>query len=409
MDADNPYTEKELNLFVKNVCHCAIVELYTFCMEKIPFNQPFISGKELHYISQAVLKGQLAGNGFFTKKCNAFLEKLFSCQKVLLTPSCTSALEMAAILCDLEPGDEVILPSFTFVSTANAFVLRQSKLVFVDIREDTCNLDESLIVQHVTPRSRVICPVHYAGVGCEMDTIQDIAKKNNLMVVEDAAQAISSHYKSKPLGSFGNLAALSFHETKNIISGEGGALLINDASLVERAEIIWEKGTDRSKFFRGLTDKYTWVDIGSSYVPSEIVAAFLFAQLENIDMINSKRLAVWQRYKYGLQQLEQRGCLRLPVIPPHCTHNGHMCYILLNTLDERNRLMDHLASKGIMTVFHYIPLHLSPMGQKMGCKPGMLPVTESIADRLLRLPMFFDLTEEQQQYILKSFYQFFDK
>jgi dTDP-4-amino-4,6-dideoxygalactose transaminase len=316
---------------------------------------------------------------------------------------------MAAMLCDLEPDDEVILPSFTFVSTANAFVLRKAKLVFADIREDTCNLDEALIPQHLSHRSRVICPVHYAGVGCEMDAIQEIAKQKNLLVVEDAAQAISSRYDKKTLGSFGNLAALSFHETKNIISGEGGALLINDQSLIDRAEIIWEKGTDRSRFFRGLTDKYTWVDIGSSFVPSEIVAAFLFAQLENMDMINDKRIAVWQRYKYGLQQLEQRGCLRLPVIPKNCSHNGHMCYILLNSLEERNKLMDYLSSQGIMTVFHYIPLHLSPMGLEMGYKKGMLPVTEQISDRLLRLPMFFDLTEEQQQYILKAFYQFFDK
>jgi dTDP-4-amino-4,6-dideoxygalactose transaminase len=378
-------------------------------MEKIPFNQPFISGKELYYISQAVLKGQLAGNGYFTKQCNAFLEHLFSCPKVFLTPSCTSALEMAAMLCGLDPDDEVLLPSFTFVSTANAFFLRRARLVFVDIREDTCNIDEKLLEQHLSARTRVICPVHYAGVGCDMDAIRAIALKSNLLVVEDAAQAISSFYKGKALGTFGNLAALSFHETKNIISGEGGALFVNDKALIERAEIIWEKGTDRSKYFRGLTDKYTWVDIGSSFVPSEIVAAFLFAQLENMDMINNKRLAVWQRYKYGLQQLEQRGCLRLPVIPKECTHNGHMCYILLNSLEERNSLLDYLASKDIRTVFHYIPLHTSPMGLGMGYKKGMLPVTEQISDRILRLPMFFDLTEDQQQHILKAFYQFFDK
>jgi dTDP-4-amino-4,6-dideoxygalactose transaminase len=378
-------------------------------MDKIPFNQPFISGKELYYISQAVIKGQLAGNGFYTKQCNAFLENLFSCPKVLLTPSCTAALAMAAMLCDLKPDDEVLLPSFTFVSTANAFLLRRAKLVFVDIREDTCNIDESLLEQHLSPRSRVICPVHYAGVGCEMDVITQIARKKNLLIVEDAAQAISSFYNGKPLGTLGNLAALSFHETKNIISGEGGALLINDSSLIERAEIAWEKGTDRSKYFRGLTDKYTWVDIGSSFVPSEIVAAFLFAQLENMDLINNKRLAVWQRYKYGLQQLEQRGCLRLPVIPKNCTHNGHMCYILLNSEKDRNSLMDYLSLQGIMTVFHYIPLHTSPMGQSMGYREGMLPVTENIAGRILRLPMFFDLTEEQQQHILKAFYSFFDK
>lgn len=375
--------------------------------QSIPFNKPFIVGKELYYISQAVLSGQLAGNGLFTKKCQHFLQETYGGAKVLLTTSCTHALEMAAILCDIQPGDEIIMPSFTFVSTANAYVLRGARPVFVDIRPDTLNLDEGLIESAITPRTRAICPVHYAGVGCEMNEITALARARGLRVVEDAAQGMNSTYRDRWLGTIGDLAAFSFHETKNFISGEGGALIVNDPELCERAEIIWEKGTNRSKFFRGEVDKYTWVDIGSSYLPSELIAAFLYAQLENSAEITRRRLNAWHEYRDGLRPLEEAGILRLPIIPDHCSHNGHMFYILLDTVQTRDRLMAQLKSQKILSVFHYIPLHDSPMGQRLGYRPGQFPVTEEMSGRLLRLPMFFDLKTEEQDRVIAGIRDFF--
>ena len=378
-------------------------------LRQIPFNQPFIIGKELYYISQAVLNGHLAGNGMFTHKCQELIESTYGGAKVLLTTSCTSALEMAAILCNVNPGDEVILPSFTFVSTANAFVLRGARPVFVDIRSDTLNMDEELIEAAITPRTRLICPVHYAGVGCEMDRILQLARDRNLRVVEDAAHAMDSAYKGRSLGTLGDLGTYSFHETKNFISGEGGALLINDPALLERAEIVWEKGTNRSQFFRGEVDKYTWVDIGSSYLPSELIAAFLYAQLENAEQITRKRLAAWDYYFAGLESLQADGFLRLPIIPSECKHNAHMFYILLENGRIRDELMAYLKRAGISPVFHYIPLHSSPMGVKYGFHEGQLPVTESISERLLRLPLFFEIAPEQQRRVIDRIHQYFGR
>lgn len=369
-------------------------------MEKIPFNKPFIVGKELYYIAQAVQNGHLSGDGVFTKRCNAWLEEHFGAKKVLLTHSCTAALEMAAILCDIQPGDEFIVPSYTFVSTVNAFVLRGGVPVFVDIRPDTMNIDETKIEAAITPNTKVIVPVHYAGVGCEMDVIMDIARRHNLLVVEDAAQGVCATYKGKYLGTMGHLGCYSFHETKNFISGEGGALVINDERFFERAEIVREKGTNRSQFFRGMVDKYTWVDIGSSYLPSEMIAAFLYAQLEESDKITEKRLSIWETYHHGLEQLEAEGKLRRPVIPSECGHNAHMYYILLNSLKERTALIEHLKSLNIHPVFHYVPLHNAPKGIEV-CrgKCVSLPITEEYADRLLRLPCYYELTLEQVENI----------
>jgi len=361
----------------------------------IPFNKPYMTGKELWYISQAHASGHLAGDGQFTKKCNAWLEQRTGSQKALLTHSCTAALEMAAMLTDVGPGDEVIMPSYTFVSTANAFVLRGATPVFVDIRPDTLNIDETKIEAAITPLTRAIVPVHYAGVSCEMDTIMDIARRHKLLVVEDAAQGIMSTYKGRPLGSIGHLAALSFHETKNIISGEGGALLINDPRFVERAEMIREKGTNRSQFFRGQVDKYTWVDIGSSYLPGEIVAAFLWAQMEEADAINKRRLDIWANYHQWFVSLEKDGKVQRPTIPRECTHNAHMYYLLLPSLELRTALIDQLKTKGIHTVFHYIPLHSSPRGQAIGRAVGDMTNTNNTGDRLLRLPMWLGLEDEQ--------------
>jgi dTDP-4-amino-4,6-dideoxygalactose transaminase len=362
---------------------------------KIPFNKPFIIGRELEYITQAVASGHLSGDGMFTKKCHAWMEQKFGAKKVLLTHSCTAALEMAAILADIRPGDEVIMPSYTFVSTANAFVLRGAVPVWCDIREDTLNIDETKIEALITLKTKAIVPVHYAGVGCEMDAIMEIAKRHNLLVIEDAAQAVNATYKGRYLGTIGHLGCYSFHETKNFISGEGGALVINDDGFKERAEIIREKGTNRSKFFRGQVDKYTWVDYGSSFLPSELVAAFLYAQLEEADKINEKRLAIWNAYHEGLKPLAEAGKLRLPVIPVHCGHNAHMFYILLPTAERRDALMAELKEQGILSVFHYIPLHTAPMGMKVQPTVATLPITENLAPRLLRLPMFYELTEEQ--------------
>jgi dTDP-4-amino-4,6-dideoxygalactose transaminase len=363
----------------------------------IKFNQPYMTGRELWLISQAHAKGHLSGDGDFTRQCHDWLQRQTGCNKALLTHSCTAALEMSALLLDLQPGDEVIMPSFTFVSTANAFVLRGAVPVFVDVRRDTFNIDETLIEVAVTPRTRAICVVHYAGVACEMDAIMAIARRHGLVVVEDAAQAIFSTYKGKPLGTFGALGALSFHETKNVISGEGGALLINDASLVERAEIIREKGTNRSQFFRGQVDKYTWVEVGSSYLPGEIIAAFLAAQFEQAEEITRRRLALWDRYHAWAGPLEAEGLLRRPIIPDGCVHNAHMYYLLLPSLEARTLFIDKLRQQGVGAVFHYVPLHSSPAGRRYGRAVGYMDVTDAISDRLVRMPLWVGLEESLEQ------------
>ncbi len=376
--------------------------------QEIPFNKPFIVGREFDYISQAVNNGQLAGNGEFTRRCNRWLEERFHARKAMLTHSCTAALEMAAILTGVGPGDEVIMPSYTFVSTANAFVLRGAVPVFVDIRPDTMNLDETLIEAAITPRTKVIAAVHYAGVGCAMDAIMDIARRHNLLVVEDAAQGVCATYHERFLGTIGHLGCYSFHETKNFISGEGGALVINDERFLERADIILEKGTNRSQFFRGMVDKYTWVDIGSSYLPSEIIAAFLFAQLEESAAITRRRMAIWQAYHELLAPLEQAGQLRLPYSPPECGHNAHMYYILLADLNERMKLIDWLKAHQVEAVFHYVPLHDSPAGKRFARTTGPLPRTTELSERLLRLPCYFDLSSEDVQRIAGLIGEFFD-
>lgn len=375
---------------------------------KIPFNKPFIIGKELYYISQSVLSGHTAGDGMFTKKCNQLMEERFAARKILLTHSCTAALEMAALLCNIKPDDEIILPSYTFVSTANAFYLRGAKLIFADIRSDTLNMDESGLEKLITPRTKVILPVHYAGVACEMNTIMGIAKEHGLIVIEDAAQGVNSKYKKKYLGTIGHIGSYSFHETKNFICGEGGAIVLNDEKFIERAEIIREKGTNRSKFFRGEVDKYTWVDVGSSYLPSDILAAFLYAQLENIDSINQKRKKIYSRYEELLTPLSDRGLITLPFIPEDCESNSHLLYILLKDEQTRNDLMDFLKTNGVFAVFHYVPLHLSPVGASMGYNKGDLPITESISERLLRLPFYFELHEKDQDRIISLIFLFFN-
>ena len=365
----------------------------------IPFNKPYMTGKELWYVSQAHANGHLAGDGIFTKKCNAWLESRIGCQKALLTHSCTAALEMAAILAQIQAGDEIIMPSYTFVSTANAFALRGGIPVFVDIRPDTFNIDETLIEAAITPRTKAIVAVHYAGVSCEMDTIMAIAEKHGLLVIEDAAQGIMSTYKGRPLGSIGHLAALSFHETKNIISGEGGALLVNDPRFGEQAEIIREKGTNRSLFFRGQVDKYTWVDLGSSYLPSELIAAFLWAQMEEADPITQRRLGIWNTYHDSFEPIEMFGKIRRPIVPSNCSHNAHMYYLVLRDLDKRTAFIEGLRQKGIGTVFHYVPLDSSPMGEKFGRKAGALTQTQLLSERLVRLPLWLGLEEYQSEVI----------
>lgn len=370
-------------------------------MLKIPFNKPYMTGKELYYISEAKFGNMLAGDGPFTKRCHEWLEMKSRCDKALLTHSCTGALEMAALLLDIEPGDEIIMPSYTFVSTANAFVLRGGVPVFVDIREDTLNIDERLIESAITPRTRAIVPVHYAGVACEMDTIMAIAKQHGLNVVEDAAQGVMSTYKGRPLGSIGDLGAYSFHETKNVISGEGGALLVNNPSLAMRAEIIREKGTDRSRFFRGEVDKYTWQEVGSSFLPGELTAAFLYAQLEEAERITNERLIIWQRYHELLEHLERKGLLRRPIIPNECQHNAHMYYVLLAPEIDRQMVLDELKKNNVYSVFHYVPLHSSPGGKRYGRSHGELEVTDRQSERLIRLPLWVGLTNEQQEYIAK--------
>jgi dTDP-4-amino-4,6-dideoxygalactose transaminase len=366
-------------------------------MTPIPFNKPFMTGRELWYIAQAHTNGHLSGDGQFTKKCHAWLEQTTGTRRALLTHSCTAALEMAALLAEVEPGDEIIMPSYTFVSTANAFVMRGAVPVFVDIRADTLNLDETKIEAAITARTRVILPVHYAGVACEMDTIMDIARRHNLLVVEDAAQGIMSTYKGRPLGTIGHLGAYSFHETKNIIAGEGGALLVNDARLAERAEIIREKGTNRGQFFRGQVDKYTWVDIGSSYLPGEVIAAFLWAQMEEGQAITARRLALWDSYHAALAPLEAAGQLRRPRVPDGCVQNAHMYYILLESLEQRTAVINSMKAQGVNTVFHYVPLHSAPGGRKFGRAHGELTQTDRLSDRLLRLPLWVGLEAQQQQ------------
>ena len=365
----------------------------------IPFNRPYMTGKELWYISQAHAKGHLAGDGGYTKLCNQWIEQRTGSGKALLAHSCTAALEMAALLADVKPGDEVIMPSYTFVSTANAFVLRGAVPVFVDIRPDTLNLDEKLIEAALTEKTRAIVPVHYAGVGCEMDAIMDIARRYELLVVEDAAQAVMASYKGRPLGSIGDLGAVSFHETKNVISGEGGALLVNNPRFAERAEIVREKGTNRSQFFRGQVDKYTWVDVGSSFLPGEIIAAFLWAQMEEVEPITRRRLAMWGTYHQWFAEAERQGRLRRPVIPAHCAHNAHMYYLLLPGLEQRTAFIERLRGLGIHCVFHYIPLHDAPAGRRFGRAHGELSVTEDIADRLVRLPLWLGMEDAQAEII----------
>lgn len=367
----------------------------------IPFNRPFLVGRELDYISEAHRNGHLSGDGPFTKRCHAWLREHTCASTALLTHSCTAALEMAAMLLDLEPGDEVIMPSYTFVSTANAFVLRGAVPVFVDIRPDTLNIDERLIEAAITPRTRAICVVHYAGVACEMDEILDIARRHGLRVVEDAAQAILSTYRDQPLGALGDFGALSFHETKNVIAGEGGALLCRDPETSERAEIIREKGTNRSRFFRGQVDKYTWVDIGSSFLPSELTAAFLAAQLEAAESITQRRLHIWSIYHEWFGRHENAGRVQRPFIPGHCTHNAHMYYLLLPSLEARQAFITALRTHAISAVFHYIPLHSSPAGRGFGRAHGALEVTDSISERLVRLPFWLGI-EEHLPFILEK-------
>ncbi len=372
----------------------------------IPFNRPTIVGRELYYISQAIHNGYSAGDGGFTRKCHRLLEEALGVPKVLLTTSCTHALEMAAILLDLQPGDEVIVPSFTFVTTANAFVLHGAKPVFCDIRPDTLNMDEQQLERLITPRTRAILPVHYAGVGCDMASIGEIAARYEIPIVEDNAHGLFGRYRGQYLGTFGAFATQSFHETKNFICGEGGALLINDPRYVERAEIIREKGTNRSRFFRGQIDKYSWVDIGSSYLPSDLLAAFLFAQLEERESVQRKRQLIWEYYASHLPDWAAAQGVRLPIVPDECEQSYHMFYILLPSLDDRQALIAHLKAKGILSVFHYLPLHLSDMGHKFGGRPGDCPVTEDISDRLLRLPFYNEITETELATVVGAIREF---
>ena len=375
----------------------------------IRFNVPPYVGKETEYMKEAIDSHKICGDGEFTKRCNAWIEEHTGTAKALLTTSGTQALEMAALLSDIQPGDEVILPSYTFVSTANAFVLRGAKLVFVDIRPDTMNIDEKLIEDAITDKTRAIVPVHYAGVGCEMDTIMDIAKRHNLVVVEDAAQGVNAFYKGRALGSIGDYGCFSFHETKNYSMGEGGAILINRPEQIEDAEIIREKGTDRSRFFRGQVDKYTWVNIGSSFLPSDINAAYLMAQLEMADEINENRLQSWARYNEGLQDLAQEGVIELPYIPEECAHNAHMFYIKTKDMEERKALISYLKERDIAAVFHYVPLHSAPAGLRFGRFHGEDRYTTKESERLLRLPMYYNLSESDRQKVIDAVHGFYHK
>jgi dTDP-4-amino-4,6-dideoxygalactose transaminase len=376
-------------------------------MSHIAFNKPYFTGKEAEYIRQAVSSGKISGDGIFTKKCHRFLEEKYGFRKVLLTHSCTAALEMAAILLDIKPGDEVIVPSYTFVSTVNAFVLRGATIVFADSEKETPNMDASKLEALITPRTRAIVPVHYAGMACDMDTIMDIAKRHNLYVVEDAAQAIDSFHNGRPLGSIGHLAAFSFHETKNVIAGEGGMLVINDPEFERRAEIIREKGTNRSAFFRGEVDKYNWVDIGSSFLPSDIIGAFLYAQLENIDEIQEKRKRPWERYHANLKPLADSGLINIPAIPAYATNNAHMFYIVCRNAKDRETLIEYLRVNRVNAVFHYLSLHKSPYYHEKYSGPE-LPNSDHYSDCLIRLPMYYELTDAEIDEISGLVINFFD-
>jgi dTDP-4-amino-4,6-dideoxygalactose transaminase len=375
-------------------------------MTHIPFNRPTLVGKEFEYMQEAIANWHISGDGTFTRKCNALLEEALGVPKVLLTTSCTHALEMAALLLEIEPGDEVIVPSFTFVTTANAFVLRGAKPVFADIRPDTLNIDERQVERLITPRTKAILLVHYAGVGCEMDSLCEMAQRHRVAIVEDNAHGLFGKYKGRFLGTFGSLASLSFHETKNFTCGEGGALLINDLRYAERAEIIREKGTNRSRFFRGQVDKYTWVDLGSSYLPSDILAAFLYAQLEAREQIQAIRRRVWEYYYDHLQQWAEDEGVQLPVVPSHCQQPYHLFHLLLPSLEQRQAFLAHLRTHDVSSVFHYLPLHISEMGKRFGGKAGDCPVTEDIADRLARLPFHNSLTEADQERVVDLTRQF---
>jgi dTDP-4-amino-4,6-dideoxygalactose transaminase len=375
-------------------------------LRSIDFNHPVLVGRELEYVSEAFRNGHISGDGAFTKKCHAYLEQALGVPKALLTTNCTHALEMMALLLDIQPGDEIILPDFTFVSTVNAFVLRGAKPVFADIRHDTLNLDETKLEALITPKTKAIVPVHYAGVGCEMDVILEIANRHGVPVVEDNAHGLFGKYKGKLLGTFGVMASQSFHETKNFSCGEGGALLINDEKYIERAEIIREKGTNRSRFFRGQVDKYTWVDVGSSYLPSDVLAAFLFGQLEMREKIQTHRQRVWEMYQTGLVDWAREHGVSLPFVPAHVEQAWHMFYLLLPDLDTRQRFIQHLRERGVYAVFHYLPLHLSDMGLNFGGQPGGCPVTESVSDRLVRLPFYNDLTSADQELVIDTIKKF---
>ena len=366
---------------------------------KVPFNHPAVVGRELANLREALDQAHLSGDGTFTRRSHELLREAVGGARVLLTHSCTGALEMAAMLADVGPGDEVIMPSFTFVSTANAFALRGATCVFVDVRPDTLNLDETLVAEAVTPRTRAIVPVHYAGVACEMDTLLEIARRDELLVIEDAAQGFGATYRGRPLGAIGQLGALSFHATKNVVSGEGGALVVGDGRFSTRAEILREKGTNRSSFFRGEVDKYTWVDVGSSYLPSELVAAFLAAQLEHWRDITRRRQAIWQTYHEGFAELEAAGVVRRPIVPAECEHNGHLYYLLLPSLDVRTRVLEALKAQGIHAVFHYVPLDTAPAARRFARTHGTLTVTHDIADRLVRLPLWLGVEDEQARII----------
>ncbi|MEX2214888.1 MAG: dTDP-4-amino-4,6-dideoxygalactose transaminase [Phycisphaeraceae bacterium] len=369
---------------------------------RVPFNRASLTGRELEYIQKAVEGGHISGDGPFTRACQSILEQETGARKALLTTSCTHALEMAAFLLDIKPGDEVIVPSFTFVSTANAFAVRGARIVFADIRPDTLNLDETKVRQLITPRTRAIVPVHYAGVACEMDELLAIANESGIALVEDNAHGLFGRYRGRPLGSFGCMSTLSFHETKNITCGEGGALLINDERFIDRAEIIREKGTNRSRFFRGQVDKYTWVDLGSSYLPSDILAAFLLAQLESRETIQVKRRQIWERYHAALQEWANAHRVRQPVVPDHCQQAYHLYYLLLPSRADRDSLIEHLAGCDILSVFHYVPLHLSKVAMDPGGAPADCPITEDVSDRLLRLPCFVGLTESDQARVVEA-------
>ena len=369
---------------------------------QVPFNRPAVVGREYEYIKAAVDSGQLSGNGPFTKRCHGWLESHIGCSRALLTHSCTAALEMTALLLDLAPGDEIIMPSFAFVSTANAFVLRRAVPVFVDIRPDTLNIDEQLIEPAITARTRAVVALHYAGVSCNMDAIVDIAARRGIAVIEDAAQGIRASYRGRPLGSLGAFGAMSFHETKNLISGEGGALFVNDSRYAERAEIIWEKGTNRTQFKRGEVDKYTWLDVGSSYLPSELTAAFLLAQLEEADRLNEERLRLWHRYHEALIDFEACELLRRPVVPPDCQANGHIYHVLVPSSGGRTTVLRLLRDRGVDALFHYVPLHSAPAGRRYGRVSGPLPVTEDLASRLIRLPLWRGMTDADLETVVDT-------